>query len=523
MPLEVSDFDGRNRRWSGPKLVKAPSNSPMLSQSKDQTGISGLDDILQGGLPHGHLYLVEGEPGTGKTTLALGFVRTGMLAGETTLYVTLSETAHELRLVAESHGWSLDGLEIVELERDVAHHAPETQYTVFESTEVELRTTMEALFSAANRLKPTRVVIDSLSELRLLARDSLRFRREMLGMKRFFAERGASVLILDDLTQDAHEGLIQSIAHGVIRLERMITEYGAERRRMIVPKLRGARYREGYHDYRIESGGLRIFPRLVAAEHREAMLPGQLLSGVSNLDDLLGGGLDRGTSTILMGPSGVGKSTIGMVYAVAAAAKGERSEILLFDENLGTYLARDRALEIGLQAHLDTGLVTLRQIDPSELSPGELTDLLRDAVENRGVRHLVIDSVNGVIEAMPGEKTLMIQVHELLAYLGQKSVTTVVTLAQHGLMGPSIGSAADLSYLSDTVVLLRYFEAYGEIRQAVSVIKKRTGDHERTVRELKIGKGGFTVGEKLSGFQGVFSGVPHATGQEAGVPYVGRG
>ncbi|RYG66059.1 circadian clock protein KaiC, partial [bacterium] len=308
----------------------------MLQQSKDNTGIAGLDDILQGGLPHGHLYLVEGSPGTGKTTLALGFVLAGMAAGETTLYVTLSETAGELRLVAESHGWNLEGLEIVELEHDVAHHSAASQYTVFESTEVELGDTMKTIFDAANRLRPSRVVIDSLSELRLLARDSLRFRRELLGLKRFFADMDASVLILDDLTQEAHEGLIQSIAHGVVRLERLTTEYGTERRRVIIPKMRGARYREGYHDYRIHPGGLRVFPRLVAAEHRQAVLPGQLLSGVGNLDDLLGGGLDRGTSTILMGPSGVGKSTIGMVYAVAAASKGERVEVLLFDENLGT-------------------------------------------------------------------------------------------------------------------------------------------------------------------------------------------
>ncbi len=494
----------------------------MLPQTKDTTGISGLDDILQGGLPHGHLYLVEGEPGTGKTTLALGFVLAGRDAGESTLYVSLSETADELGLVAQSHGWNLESLEIVELERDVARHAPESQYTVFESTEVELGDTMRMIFEATERRRPTRVVIDSLSELRLLARDSLRFRREMLGLKRFFADRGATALILDDLTQEAHEGLIQSIAHGVVRLERLTTEYGSERRRLIVPKMRGAQYREGYHDYRIFPGGLEIFPRLVASEHRQPILPGQLLSGVGNLDELLGGGLDRGTSTILMGPSGVGKSTIGMVYAAAAATKGERVEVLLFDENLGTYFAREKGLEIGLQPHIESGLVSVRQIDPSEVSPGELTQTIRDAVEVRGTKHLVIDSVNGVIEAMPGERTLMVQVHELLAYLGQKSVTTVITLAQHGLMGPSVASAADLSYLADTVVLLRFFEAFGEIREAVSVVKKRTGAHERTVRELKIGPGGFVVGETLSEFQGIFSGVPHYAGKEEGLFDAGR-
>ncbi len=495
----------------------------MLQHTKDKTGIAGLDDILQGGLPHGHLYLLEGEPGTGKTTLALGFALAGRDAGETTLYVTLSETVEELGLVAESHGWSLERVEIVELERDIARHTPESQYTVFEATEVEMGDTMGAIYGAAERLRPSRVVIDSLSELRLLARDSLRFRREMLGLKRFFAERGATVLILDDLTQDVHQGLIQSIAHGVLRLERLTTEYGTERRRLIVPKVRGAQYREGYHDYRIDPGGLRVFPRLVAGEHRQPVLPGRLLSGVGNLDGLLGGGLDRGTSTILMGPSGVGKSTIAMAYAVAAADKGERAEILLFDENLGTYLARDAGLGIGLAAHLATGLVSLRQIDPSEVSPGELMQAIRDGVETRGARHLVIDSVNGVIQGMPGERTLLIQVHELMAYLGQQSVTTVVTIAQHGLMGPGTASAADLSYLADTVVLLRFFEAYGEIRQAISVVKKRTGAHERTVRELRIGPGGFAVGDTLREFQGIFTGVPQYAGKEAGLFHGDRG
>lgn len=485
-----------------------------MRQAKDPTGIPGLDNILQGGLPHGHLYLVEGEPGTGKTTLALDFVLAGIAAGETTLYVSLSETADEMKIVADSHGWSLDGLEIVELERDIARHAPESQYTVFESTEVELGDTMGKIFEATNRLEPTRIVIDSLSELRLLARDSLRFRREMLGLKRFFADRDVTALLLDDLTQESHRGLLQSIAHGVIRLERLTTEYGAERRRLIVPKVRGAKYREGYHDYRLETGGLRVFPRLVAAEHRQPVMPGSLLSGVGHLDELLGGGLDRGTSTILMGPSGSGKSTLAMAYAVAAAEKGERVEILLFDENLGTYLARDKALGIGLAAHLESGVASLRQIDPSEVSPGELTGIMRDGVESRGARHLVIDSVNGVIQAMPGERTLMVQFHELLAYLAQKSVTTVLTLAQHGLMGPGVASAADLSYIADTVVLLRFFEAYGEIRRAVSVVKRRTGDHGRTVRELRIAPGGFEVGEVLSEFQGIFTGVPSYAGKE---------
>lgn len=496
---------------------------PMAQTSRDDTGIAGLDDILHGGLPHGHLYLVEGDPGTGKTTLAMGFLLAGRDRGETTLYVTLSETAEEMRLVADSHGWDLRGVEMVELERDIARHSIESQYTVFESTEVELGDTMEAIYEATRRLRPARVVIDSVSELRLLARDSLRFRRELLALKRFFSEAGATVLLLDDLTMDAHGGLLQSIAHGVVRLERLTTEYGSERRRLTVFKLRGARFREGYHDYRIDPGGLCVFPRLVAAEHRHPPLPGLLLSGVPGLDGLLGGGLERGTSTMLVGPSGVGKSTIAAAYAVAAADKGESAEILLFDENLGTFLARARGLGLGLEPHLDSGLVRLRQIDPSELSPGEMTQILRDAVETRGTRHLVLDSLNGVIQAMPGERTLLIQLHELLSYLAQSSVTTVMTLAQSGVMGASMASPADLSYLADTLVMLRFFEAFGELRQTISVVKKRTSGHERTLRELRIAPGGFEIGEPLRDFQGVFTGVPRYVGQEAGLFDADRG
>lgn len=489
----------------------------MPQQTKDQTGIEGLDDILQGGLPHGHLYLIEGEPGTGKTTLAMDFLLCGRDAGETTLYVTLSETADEMQAVAESHGWHLEGVFLVELERDIARHAPESQYTVFESTEVELSDTMKAVYEAAQRIKPSRVVIDSLSELRLLARDSLRFRRELLSLKRFFAELDATVLMLDDLTLDIHGGLLQSIAHGVIRLERLAAEYGGERRRLIVPKLRGARFREGFHDYRIDEGGLQIFPRLVAAEHRHVPLPGQVLSGVGDLDDLLGGGFDRGTSTIIVGPSGVGKSTIAMTYVAAAVESGEWVEVFLFDENLGTYLARAKGLGIPLQTYVDSKRMGLTQIDPSAVSPGELTQILRDAVEKRGAKHIVIDSLNGVIQAMPGERMLMVQVHELLSYLAQSSVTTVMTLAQAGLMGPNMASPADLSYLADTLILLRFFEAYGKLRQAISVVKKRTGNHERTLRELRIGPGGFEVGETLRDFQGVFTGVPRFVGKETGL------
>lgn len=494
-----------------------------FEQAYEKSGVPGLDDVLHGGLPPGHLYLIEGEPGTGKTTLALQYLLAGRASGESTLYVTLSETAEELRDVARSHGWDLDGIELVELERDIARHETENQYSVFESTEVELGDTTEAIYKAAERTQPSRVIVDSLAELRLLSRDTLRFRRELLGMKRFFSDLKATVMMLDDLTLDVHGGLLQSIAHGVIRLERLTTDYGSERRRLIVPKLRGSRFREGYHDYRLLKGGMKIFPRLVAAEHRRAVLPGQVLSGLHNLDEMLGGGLDRGTSTILVGPSGTGKSTLVAAYACAAAEHGERSEIFLFDENLGTFFARADGLGIPLKKYMDANLVRISQLDPAEVSPGELTQMIRDAVEEAQAQFIFIDSLNGLVQAMPGERTLIVQVHELLSYLGQSSVTTLLTLAQHGVMGDGMTSTAELSYLADTLILLRFFEAFGEMRQAISVIKKRTGIHEKTLREFRIVPGGFEIGPPLREFQGVFTGVPQYVGKEAKLLDADRG
>ncbi len=489
--------------------------NPLRRLARAGCGIEGFDDVLNGGFPTGHLYLLEGEPGSGKTTLALQFLFAGLENGEPGLYVTLSETESELREVIRGHGWDDSGLKIVELERDVVSQSPDRQYTVFESADVELGDTLRAIYEAAETWRPRRVVLDSLSELRLLSRDALRFRRELLGLKQHFAAIGTTVLLLDDRTLSVHEGVVHSIAHGVVRLERMAAEHGAERRRLIVPKIRGSRYREGYHDYRIETGGLVVFPRLVASEHREPAFPGDVLSGVGNLDDLLGGGLSRGTSTIFMGPSGSGKSTLASAYAAAAAELGERTEILLFDENVGTYLQRCAALGIDIRSHIDNGLLSLRQVNPSEISPGELSQIIIKAVDERGAKHLVIDSLNGVMQAMPGERTLVVQLHELLSFLNQKSVNTILTQAQHGLIGPQVASEANLSYLADTLVLLRYFEAFGELRRAISVVKKRTGTHEHSVRELAITAGGIVVGAPLRDFQGVFTGVPHYIGLEA--------
>lgn len=478
-----------------------------------RTGIEGLDDILNGGFPPGHMYLLQGEPGTGKTTVALQFLITAVSAGEAALYVTLSETENELRATAESHGWDLSGVHLMELTAFEKNLGPQAHYTVFDVSDVDLGDTIRTIQEAIERTGPQRVVFDSLSEMRLLARDPARFRREILSLKQFFADRGITVLLLDDLSEDLRDGHIQSIVHGILRLERLETDYGAERRRLVITKLRASAFRGGHHDYRIETGGLKVYPRLVASEHRSPHTMGTLPSGVPNLDDLLGGGLPTGTSAIVMGPAGCGKSTIVTLYAVAAAAKGERCAMYIFDENVGTLLARCEGLGLDLQSCLDAGTVTLQQIDPAEMSPGEFVQMARRAIETRGVKHIVIDSLNGYLNAMPGERLLTVQLHEMLSYMNQQGVTTLMTNVQHGFVG-SMVTAADLSYLADTIILLRFFEAAGEVRQALSVIKKRTGAHERTIREMQIGYGGLKVGKPLRDFHGVLTGVPRYFGQD---------
>ncbi|RYG48934.1 circadian clock protein KaiC [bacterium] len=491
-----------------------PAHGFRKTEGKASTGIPGLNDVLGGGLPIGHLYLLEGEPGSGKTTLAIQFLLEGAKAGEKVLYITLSESADELKYAAESHGWDLSSVELMELDTFLGSQKPESQYTVFSASEVELGDTLRMIREAVERVKPTRVVLDSLSEMRLLSRDSLRFRREILAFKQFFGATGATVLFLDDRTTEPEDRQLHSIAHGIILLERLATDFGSERRRLTVTKLRANRFRGGYHDYRIATGGLVVYPRLSAAEHRQNQLDGTLPSGVENLDELLGGGIDRGTSTMVMGPIGSGKSTIMAMYALAAASRGERAAIYLFDENQGTLLTRCRSLEMSLDHHLEEGLVRLQQIDPAEMSPGELVQLIRDGVEKEEVKHVFIDSVSGFINAMPEERLLTVQLHELLTYLGQKGVITLLAMPQHGMMGTNMASQADLSYLADAVILLRYFEAYGEVRQAISVMKRRSGQHERTIREMKIGAGGVIVGEVLRDFQGVLTGIPQYVGKQ---------
>jgi circadian clock protein KaiC len=494
-------------------VTNAGPTSSIQADVRLKSGVEGLDDILNGGFPSNHLYLVEGDPGTGKTTVALQFLLEGTRAGERCLYVTLSESRRELQGVAESHGWSLDSIPIFEMTPQEEDIDPDAQYTVFHPSDVELADTTASVLKQVDAVQPTRIVFDSLSELRMLARDALRYRRQILGLKRYFAGRNCTVLLLDDRTAEGHDLQLQSIAHGVIMMQSMEREFGVKRRRLEVRKLRGSRFREGFHDYTIETGGVVVYPRLVASEH----LPGHHIrsvsSGLPELDQLLSGGLDSGTSTLLMGPAGCGKSTIAAKYAVAAAERGENAAVFTFDETLTTYVHRATGLGLDVEKHMQAGRLSVQQLDPAELAPGQFVHTIRELVESRQTSLLVIDSLNGFLNAMPGEQFLTLQLHELLSYLNQQGLTTIFTLAQHGLIGSSMESPVDVSYLADTVLLFRYFEAHGELRQAISVLKKRSGRHERTIRALSFSDGKVSVGPPLHNFQGVMTGVPQPVGQ----------
>jgi len=472
------------------------------------TGITGLDDILCGGLTPYRLYLIEGVPGSGKTTLALRYLLEGAKAGEPVLYVTLSETEEELRAMADSHGWDLTGVTIRELVPPEESLQAAEQYTMFHPAEVELSETTRTILTDVERLKPARLVFDSLSELRLLAGDPLRYRRQLLALKQFFRGRRCTVLLLDDLTSSGRDLQVQSIAHGVLVLEQLTPEYGTDRRRVRVLKHRGRRFRGGFHDYIIQSGGLTVFPRLVASEHRRRLTEEKFTSGIEPLDKLLGGGVERGTSTLIVGSAGTGKSSISAQFVHAAAQRGQRSSMFLFDESVNTLLTRMEGLGVDLRKDLESGLVRIRQVDPAELTPGEFAHSIRQDVEEWGAACVVIDSLNGYLNAMPGERYLTIHLHELLMYLGEHGVATLLIGAHQGMIGTSMHTPVDASYLADAVVLLRYFEARGAVHQAISVIKKRGGNHERTIREFRLEAGGIFVGEPLTEFRGILTGVP---------------
>jgi circadian clock protein KaiC len=448
-------------------------------------------------------------PGTGKTTLALQFLLAGVERGERGLYITLSETNAELAEVAASHGWTLDEIEVFELP---AQEAGAESYTLFHPAEVELQEVVDRLSATVERSASRLVVLDSLSEMRLLARDPLRFRRQILALKQFFNERGCTVLLLDDKSAPEGDRQLHSLAHGVLQLEHIALEYGAERRRLQMLKLRGRRFLGGYHDFRIRTGGIAVYPRIqyVTPDERRDMRT--LPSGSSELDALLGGGITEGTSLLITGPAGSGKSVLATQYACATAMRGERVNFYLFDERISTFVARAKGLGIDMDRLTADGALKLYQIEPTERSPGEFADDVARAVEAEGVSMIVIDSLNGYMQSMPEEKMLATQVHELLSYLATRGVTSVLTLVQRGIFGSPVDEAADVSYLADTVVLLRYFEVSGEVRQAVSVVKKRNGDHERTIRECRVQRGGLHVGQPLREFQGVLTGVPEYMG-----------
>ena len=492
------------------------SEPPARTMGDALTGIAGLDDILSGGLARDRVFLLEGSPGTGKTTLALSFLRAGAAAGEPVLYVTLSETDEELRDSARSHGWDLEGIDVFELIPPENLLDENQQQSLLYSSDLELGETTSTILDAVERFKPRRIVIDSLSEIRLLAQSSLRYRRQVLALKHYFARHGATVMLLDDLTSEVSDKTVHSVAHGVIRLEELAPEYGAERRRARVVKYRGRQFRGGFHDFTIRYGGLEVFPRLISSEHRTDFDRKPLSSGLGGLDELLGGGLERGTSCLILGPAGTGKSLMGVYFALSAVSRGERAALFIFDEERALLLDRARALGLDLATLIADGLLVVEQVDAAELSPGEFTAKVREQAVEFGARTVVIDSLNGYQAAMPEEHFLLLHMHELLQFLNRQGATTFLTVAQHGLVG-DMRTPVDVTYLADTVLLLRYFEAFGQIRRAISVIKKRAGGHEGSIREYRIGPDGLTVGPALEQFQGVLRGVPDFVGAESGL------
>ena len=469
-------------------------------------GIPDLDNVLGGGLTSCRTYLLEGTPGTGKTTIALQFLLEGARIGERGLYITLSETAAELREVARSHCWDLKDVELFELVGDDGLD-PQAEQSILEPSEVELGETIAGVMECVDRVKPSRLVFDSLSEMRLLAQNSLRYRRQILALKQYFSGCGCTVLMLDDRSSEAGDIQLHSIVHGVITLEQTAEDYGTERRRLRVVKMRGVRYRGGYHDFVIETGGVAVFPRLIAAEHHAEFGDVLLSTGLTQLDEMLGGGLATGTNALFSGPSGVGKTSTAIRCAMSAIERGHKAAYYLFDEGQKTFRMRARSMGMDLEQSIKDGSLKVTQIDPAELSPGEFASWVRAAVEKEGINFVVIDSLNAFLQAMPGEKYLILQMHEMLSYLNQQGIITILVLGQHGLIG-DVRSDIDLSYLSDTILLFRYFEAKGEMLKALSVAKSRTTEHQTSIREFRLSPKGIEIGEPLKDFEGVLSGLP---------------
>lgn len=481
-----------------------PRSSPEVRAA---TGIPGLDQVLQGGFPANRLYLVQGVPGTGKTTLAMQFLMEGVRRGEPVLYISLSETREEIEVVAASHGWDLTGIFLFEMTAAEEKLRAETETSFFHPSEVELNRTTETLLAEVDRLRPARVVFDSLSELRLLADTPLRYRRQVLRLKQYFSDKNTTVLLLDDFSGNDSDQQVHSIAHGVVTLQRSNPDYGAARRKLTVEKLRGSPFSEGQHDFVLRTGGMSVFARLISENHAAETSTERVSSGNASLDALLGGGLDRGTSTMFLGPPGTGKSTLTVGLAIAAAARGEKSLMLLFDENPLTLHERTRQLKMNLAEYCARGLINVRSIDPAAISPGEITESIVRAVMDEGVRVVAIDSINGYVNSMPEARLLNLQLHEVLSFLARKGVLTILVLSQQGMMG-QMQTSVDLSYLADTVILSRFFEARGAMKLALSVLKKRSGDHERTIRDYWFGQGGLEMGQPLAQMQGVLTGVP---------------